>query len=545
MALPGFVPWPEEAARRYAETGCWRGRPLGDLLAEAAVTHGTRTALVDGDLRLGYRELAGRADRLAGRLAALGLRRGDAVLTQLPNSAEHVTFLFACLRLGVLPVQALPAHREHELAHLAELADVRAVATVDRFRGFDHQELAARVAGKRPDPCPVLVFGDDVAPEHADLRRAPDGPLPTGGPRPGDVALFLLSGGSTGLPKLIARTHDDYAYNVLQSARVCGFGPGTVYLAALPMAHNFALGCPGVLGTLAVGGRVVLAPSPQPERAFELIERERVTVTALVPAVLSRWLDHAGPAGPPALDCVQVGGSVLPPALAEEAMARLGPLQQVFGMAEGLINCTRPGDPPEVLTRTQGRPISPYDETKIVDARGNPVADGDAGELLTRGPYTIRGYFNAPAHNARSFTRDGWYRTGDLVRRHPSGNFVVEGRIKDVINRGGEKIAAEEVESLVRALPAVREVSAIAVPDPDLGERVCVCVVLEPGATLDLGDVRAAFARRDTARFKMPERLEIFGAFPRTPVGKTDKPALRALVAARAPATEKGEAHAV
>ena len=294
------------------------------------------------------------------------------------------------------------------------------------------------------------------------LRRALDGHgvhrarWDAAPPHPADVAVFLLSDGTTGLPKLIARTHNDYAYNARASAQLCGLDEGTVYLVALPASHNFPLACPGILGTLLSGGQVVMA-GPDPRRAFDVIEREGVTITAVVPAVAQRWLAYAADHGASALrtlDVLQVGGARLADELARKVRPVLGAtLQQVFGMAEGLLNYTRLDDPDEVICSTQGRPLSPGDEVRIVDADGNDRPDGEPGALLTRGPYTPRGYYRAPEQNARAFTPDGWYASGDVVRRRPDGNLVVEGRDKDMINRGGEKISAEEVENLLYKMP--------------------------------------------------------------------------------------------
>jgi 6-methylsalicylic acid synthase len=545
MTRPGVVPWPAEAAERYRAAGHWRGRPLGAVMWSWADRYGDRVAVVDGDRRLGYRELAEHVDALAAGLADLGLGNGDNIVVQLPNSWESLVLFLACQRIGVAPVLALLAHREHELSYLGELTEAKAIVVPDRWQDFDHQDLAARLVKETDRQCRVLVVGDRVAEQdgHVDVRRMiRPGADPAGlrrrldalAPDPGEVALFLLSGGTTGIPKIIARTHDDYEYNARQSGAVCGFDEDTVYLVTLPMAHNFPLGSPGILATLIGGGRVVLAPSPRPEVTFPLIDREQVTVTSLVPAIARRWVDAAaldGRAGLTSLRFVQVGGSVLAP----EAAAAIGDglgcaLQQVYGMAEGLLNYTRLDDPPEVVLTTQGRPISPDDEVRIVDGDDRPVPPGTPGELLTRGPYTPRGYFRAPEHNARAFTPDGWYRSGDIVRLRPDGNLVVEGRVKDLVNRGGEKIPAGEVEALVEGLPEVRTAAAVPVPDPELGERVGVCVVLHPGCSLSLAEVRDAFEDNGVARFKIPEYLRVLPELPLTPVGKVDKKLLATLV---------------
>ncbi len=537
MVREGVVPWPEEFALRYVAAGYWQGRALGELLREAAERDPGAVALVDGGLRLTHAGLADRADAMAARLTRLGLAPGDRIVVQLPNTWEFVVLTLACLRAGIVPVMALPAHRRAELAYLAEHAEAAAIAVPDVLRDFDHQALAAQLVAEVPSLRHVLVAGDGIAAGHHDLR-ALGAPGPAwSGPHPEswDVAVFLLSGGTTGLPKLIARTHDDYAYNALASAQLCGVDADTVYLVSLPAGHNFPLACPGILGTLLAGGRVVMLPSPEPVRAFATIATEGVTHTAVVPAVAGRWLEHAAEHGAlTSLRVLQVGGARLADELARRVRPVLGAtLQQVFGMAEGLLNYTRLDDPEEIICTSQGRPLCPDDEVRLVDELDEDVPDGEPGSLLTRGPYTPRGYYRAPEQNARAFTADGWYRSGDICRRTPEGNLVVEGRDKDMINRGGEKISAEEVENLVYQLPGVSQVAAVAMPDAVLGERVCVYVVPRPGATVTLDDVRNAMDAVGVARFKLPEHLELVAELPTTKVGKIDKKALRADVAAR------------
>lgn len=215
--------------------------------------------------------------------------------------------------------------------------------------------------------------------------------------------------------------------------------------------------------------------------------------------------------------------------LARRVKPQLGcTLQQVFGMAEGLLNYTRLDDTEDVICETQGRPVSSGDEILIVDEFDNPVPDGGMGQLLTRGPYTLRGYYKAPDHNHRAFTLEGWYRTGDVVRRHESGNLIVEGRTKDLINRGGEKISAEEIENLIYRLQSVAQVAAVAIPDSEMGERVCAVVVLrDKSEFLTLGELNEALAAFGVAKYKFPERLEIVESLPMTNVGKIDKKRLR------------------
>jgi 2,3-dihydroxybenzoate-AMP ligase len=490
----GTVPWPEDLARAYEKAGWWRGQALGTEIAAVAGAWPDATALTDGATRISYGSLLARADALASGLTdGLGLERGDRIVVQLPNCWQFVVLILGCLRAGIVPVMVAGPDVHPPNTDLTALCAEPGRAAADRARW-------------------------DAAP-----------------PGPYDVAVFLLSGGTTGLPKLIARTHNDYAYNARASARLCRLDESTVYLVALPASHNFPLACPGILGTLLSGGRVVMLASPDPRSAFDTIGREGVTITAAVPAVAQRWLAHAADHGATSLrtlEVLQVGGARLADELARRVKPVLGAtLQQVFGMAEGLLNYTRLDDPDEVICGTQGRPLSPGDEVRIVDAEGNDLPDGEPGALLTRGPYTPRGYYRAPEQNARAFTPDGWYASGDVVRRRPDGNLVVEGRDKDMINRGGEKISAEEVENLLYKMPGIAQVAAVAAPDPELGERICVFVVPQPGRDVTLDAIRDGLAAAGVAKFKWPERLELAAELPVTKVGKLDKKALREILA--------------
>lgn len=531
-----FTPWPEEIAARYREAGYWPGESFGAWLRGLGARYGERTALISGETRITYAELDRQADRMAAHFAAHGLRRGDRVVVQLPNRAEFFSTVFGLMRLGAAPILALPAHRQKETAFFCQATGAAALVTVDQYAGFDHRELARTCQALAPTLRTVFVLGkaQEFTPLLPPAGRVPAIPVPDPGDVPASgVALYQLSGGSTGTPKLIPRTHDDYLYSVRASAEICGLNGETVYLAALPLAHNFPLSSPGTLGVLHAGGTVVIAPQPSPDVAFALIERHRVTMTALVPALLLVWLQAAPRTGHDlsTLRLLQVGGAPLGPGVARRVPRELGcDLQQVFGMAEGLVNYTRAGSRDAAVYETQGHPISPHDEIRVVDDHDRDVPDGVSGHLLTRGPYTIRGYFRAPEHNARAFTPDGYYRTGDLVtRRKGDGALVVTGRSKDQINRGGEKIAAEEVEFALLTHPLVHNAALVGYPDPWLGERSCAFVQLDAVPPPRLAsDLRRHLLALGLAAYKVPDRIEFTQALPRTAFGKIDKPALRA-----------------
>lgn len=536
MTASDFTPWPDELVRSYREQGWWQNQTLGALLRESAQRYGERIALVCGARRWSYRELDERADQLATGFAQLGLRTGERVVVQLPNIAEFFAVCFGCFRLGLIPVLALPGHRRAEIAAFCQLAEAAAYVIPDRHDGYDYRLLARETQALAPCLRHVIVAG--AAEEFVPLQSLYAKPLALPDQDPAAVALLQLSGGSTGTPKLIPRTHDDYLYSVRTSVDICGFDAATVYLAALPVAHNFPLSSPGTLGTLYSGGRIVLLTRPEPDAAFTLIAAEAVSHLALVPSLLLAWLERATSLRPPlgSLRLVQVGGA----SLAAEVAARIKPvfgcaLQQVFGMAEGLVTYTRLDDDPDVVLETQGRPMSPGDEIRIVDDQDRVLADGETGHLLTRGPYTIRGYWRADQHNRKAFTVDGFYRTGDLVRRRADGSLQVMGRSKDQINRAGEKIAAAEVEQHLLSHPRVRNAALVAIPDERLGERSCAFVELaEPDS--DEAPARIALGLKlhlrdhcGLAAHKIPDRIEFIDRLPLTAPGKIAKPQLRAL----------------
>ncbi|MCZ8519581.1 MULTISPECIES: (2,3-dihydroxybenzoyl)adenylate synthase [Paenibacillus] len=536
--LTGFEAWPESVAARYREEGLWRGQTLGAMLTECAERFGDRTAVVGGNDRWSYKELEAKVDALAAGFLQLGLHREDRVVVQLPNTAVFFTVIFALFRIGAIPVFALPLHRRSEISYFCEHSEATAYIIPDIEGGFDYRGLAAEVLSAVPSLRHVLVAGEAGPFVSLDEAAAMgDSRAPGGWPevKAGDVAFLQLSGGSTGLPKLIPRTHDDYAYSFRRSAEVCGLSEQSVYLAALPVAHNFPLSSPGVLGTLYAGGTVVLSPRPGPDDTFPLIAKERVTITAVVPPLALIWMEAAASreCDFSSLEVLQVGGAKF----SAEAAARVGPvlgcrLQQVYGMAEGLVNYTRLDDPDELVLHTQGRPMSPWDEIRVLDEDDQEVEPGEAGELCTRGPYTIRGYYKAAEHNARAFTVDGFYRTGDLVRVNPAGYIVVVDRAKDQINRGGDKIAAEEVENHLLSHPGIYNAAMVSVPDAFLGERSCAFIITREPGTPSAAEIKSHLRERGLAPYKIPDRMVFVDQFPLTSVGKVSKKALRESLAA-------------
>lgn len=538
--LDGFVPFPADRAAAYQAAGYWMGRPLDTILSDAARRWPDRIAVLDamGETGITYAELNDQADRAAGGLRGAGIAPGDRVLLQLPNGCQFAVALFGLLRAGTIPVMCLPGHRAAELRHFAAVSNATALLIADIAGGFDYRTMARALFDEHAALEHVIVDGDPGPfTSWAQLRDQAAIDTPPSPPDPGSPALLLVSGGTTGTPKLIPRTHDDYVFNARASAELCRLTSDDVYLAVLSAGHNFPLACPGLLGAMTVGATTVFGTDPSPEAAFAAIARHGVTVTALVPALAKLWAQACDwePVTPKTLRLLQVGGAKLEPEDARLVRGALtSGLQQVFGMAEGLLNYTRLDDPPELIEHTQGRPLSTADELRVVDAQGEPVTQGEEGELLVRGPYTFNGYFRAERDNERSFDPDGFFRSGDIVRLRNDGYLVVTGRVKDVICRGGETISAADLEEQMHGHPLIFSAAAIALPDPYLGEKICAAVVFN-GTELSLSELNRYLDERGVAAHARPDVLVAMTALPTTPIGKIDKNAIASQLSAQKP----------
>ncbi|HAS6387536.1 (2,3-dihydroxybenzoyl)adenylate synthase [Vibrio vulnificus] len=521
--LDGFVRKPSVQSEQYQAANLWRNSPLWQILHQGVGRHPDRIAVTDNHTSLSYLELANRVDRIAAGLREEGLVCGDSVVLQLANTLDFFVVFFALQRLGVVPVLALPAHGLVEIRHFMQLSGARVYIGSNHEK--DDKALAIATQLQAELSISVRCYISGHFGQFSPLPECDAGDFTPAMVDPEHPALFLVSGGTTGLPKLIPRTHNDYLFNIEQCAKASEISAQDVYLAVLPAAHNFTLGCPGILGVLNAGGKVVLTTNPSPDHCFELIEKQRITATALVPALAQLWTEATQweSTDRSSLRLMQVGGSKLAYSDALEMQnAFPNALQQVFGMAEGLIACTRLGDDKEIIATRQGRPVSEWDEVLVVDDQGKPVAVGEEGELLTRGPYTLSGYYRAPEHNLRAFTDEGYYRSGDRVVVDANGYFTVTGRIKDVIIRAGENIAADELEELLLSHPQIAQVAVFPLPDAHLGEKIAVAAVIR-GPEIMLRDIRQFLQAKEIAAFKLPDELFAVKSLPKTAVGKIDK----------------------
>jgi 2,3-dihydroxybenzoate-AMP ligase len=541
--LEGFVPFPPEFQQRYRERGYWADRTLAQEYAEVFAKYGPRTALVDGAREYTYTELDRVSTNLALNLLDLGLQPQDRVVPTLPNVAEFVILYLALQKIGAIPIAALVTHRYAEISQFVRLAQATCCVYPEQVGDFRFDSIISRVQAEQPQLKLRLVLGNPGPGEHSLVElierpaTRPASSLQGLPVEPTDPCIFQLSGGTTGIPKLIPRTNNDYAYNSKVASEVAFVDGDSVLLLVLPIAHNLPLACPGIQGFLFNGAKVVLHANTRPAEMFALIQKHRVTHLKVVPALLIRLINDPaiGDFDLSSVLQIQSGGQRMQPEvrLRTRQLFSNAFVQENFGMSEGLLMFVRKGDPEEVLLETCGRPVCADDEVRLIDDEGREVPDGEVGELACRGPYTLRGYYGVPEYNSRQFTADGFYRSGDLMRKHPSGNYVVEGRKKDLINRGGEKISAEEVENLILMHPAVQNVACVPMPDAALGEKMCAFVILKSGQSLALPELVQFLMSHEIAKFKLPERLEVLPDFPVSTFGKVSKKALGEMVAAK------------
>ena len=558
MSIP-FTQWPEDIAKCYVDKGYWINEPLTNIVTNQLKVHANKAALICHGRTFTYRDIDTLSNQLASQILARDFPNDATALVQLPNSAEFYIVFFALLKCGITPVNALFNHSFHELVAFSKQIKPALVILSTQHSLLDDCNKTSALLEKLRPYCinleNTLIIGSTshkLSSKSNDVLahmywqkngakvifdRNNNLTLVKQESAADHVAFFQLSGGSTGTPKLIPRTHNDYYYSIRQSALVCEISANTVYLCALPAPHNFTLSSPGSLGVFYVGGTVITASDPSPTTCFPLIYRHKITLTSLVPPALHLWLVEIGNINDAtkthqnniqldSLNTIQVGGAKLSAAVAEKVNKVLGcQLQQVFGMAEGLINYTLHADDAWHINNTQGKPMSPCDEIQVLDESGVPVNDGEVGALWTRGPYTFRGYYNSPLANERAFDSNGFYCTGDLVKQTASGHLIVMGRNKDQINRGGEKIDAQEIEELLLHIPSIVDVALVAMPDDILGE--CSCAFVVKKSEIKARDIRRYLREQGVASYKMPDRITFVHDLPKTAVGKIDKRCLR------------------
>ena len=538
--MPGVVYPNQKDLERYVAEGALGFETLVDSFRKAAAEHPSNIALLGPGLRMTYAELDAKSNRLAAALLETGLMPLDRVVFQLGDSEQLIMAFLACLKAGLIPICTLAAHREREIGYLANLAE----AKLHIVQGDDPKFDGIAFARKMRDATPSLKWilqarGEpqtgvlhleqliESVSEAQALARLEEVVLD-----PFQVAVFQLSGGTTGVPKIIPRFHNEYLYNMRAVADWLGYRSDDVLFMPQPMVHNLNMGC--CFGPILMrGGTVTVAPDLHPETLISLIETTKPTWLMLGGPIVAR-IESAIKTG--RIDLSNARG-VIAANSAPKLRALLGvAVYHIFGITEGVIMFTHAEDPAEALDTTNGRPVSTWDEVRIlVPGTETTAAPGEIGEPAFKGPYTIHGYYKAEERNRETFTSDGYYKSGDLMQAKSIGDkiyYVFCGRLKDLVSRAGEKINCEEVEMAVAGHPAVAAVVAVPYPDPVYDERLCAVLILREGFTTPtVKDLGAYLQEYGMAKFKWPERIEVVSEFPLTASGKLSRQGLRDYVA--------------
>jgi 2,3-dihydroxybenzoate-AMP ligase/mycobactin salicyl-AMP ligase len=538
MAFEGFIPYDAEKAALYNRRRWWLGLTLGDMFDKTSDLYPEREALVGEGKRYTWSQLRDTVDRMAYNLLQEGFQPGDTVLLQLPNWPEFVISYFALQKAGLVMVLLTVNHTAREIAHLANLTQPKGWIVPDRYRKIDFLPLIEQVREENPTLNKVILIGrelpegclgfDDLTETEADpqeIQRI----LEQSRPDPGEVCQILPSGGTTGLPKGAPRTHNDYICNIEYKSRAWDINPTDTCLVVATVGHNLAL-LVCVTASVFHGAKIIMLDSTYPEDFCKAVQAEEVTCTGLVPTLISRIVkfEKLGDFDLSSFKKVYVGAANSPPELVREVEDKIGARYiNAFGMVEGPVSQSRPDDPPEVRYGTIGRPCCPYDEIVTLDGDGNKTPQGVEGELAARGPGVFTGYLNNPQANKKEFTPDGYFRTGDLATIDEVGRIRITGRIKDIIIRGGENIAARDVEDLISEHPHVEYVAAVGMPDPDLGEQICAYVKPSQGKKIAHDDIITHLNNIKAAKTLFPARTEVVEEIPLTAAGKADKKILK------------------
>lgn len=505
--------------KKYQDIEGWNKSTIADSMLEWCSKFGNSICVIADGKRITYAEMGHLIYLTAVGLTNMGIRPKDNVILQLPNGINFFLCYFGLLKIGAIPIMALPAHRINEIEGMIRTAKPTGYICQEQYMGFEYGNIVRKLKKDIHIQHILQTNNKKLVIESLDITKKPQFPLTDNL----DIAFLSLSGGTTGLSKLIPRTHGDYLYDTEMSVRRCELQRSDIVLVILPLTHNFIIGHPGFLGTFSRGATLLLSEYADINEGLELIQQYKATFLSMVPSMAKLMLEmlREDDYDISSLRVVQIGGAFLEETVAQDLIdLNIFTLQQVFGVAEGLNTMTALSDDINVIKVFQGKPISPYDEIRIADQNGQPLAIGEYGELLIRGPYTIRSYYNNP-DNRKYFTEDGFYKTGDRAFLSSEGNLKLSGRITEMINKSGEKIIPSEIESLLGEMDIVKDCAVVGLPDANQGEVICVFIVSE--RQIESFEVRKYLKERNIASFKLPDYIFSIGALPLTKIGKTDK----------------------
>lgn len=538
MAIEGFGEYAKEDREKYNRRRWWLGMTWGDMFDKASDIYPDKIGLVDGTGRWTYGELRNKVDRLAIGLMKIGIQPREWVLLQFPNWYEYIVSFFAMQKIGALTLLLIPRHNQSEINHLCALTKPVAWMVPGRYGKIDYQPIIDEVVKENPQLRHVMLVRtekkggyptfDEII-EQTELTEEDLKALEARRPDPDEVSHIMPTGGTTGLPKASVRTHNSYITNVEYHARVWDITGNDTVMVITPLGHSMAMHW-GIGAAFLNYAKLVLLDSTQPEDICAWVQKEKVTAIPSVPALITRMLNMTGleKYDLSSLKKISIGGAPSTPEMLRSAYEKLDCLViNAFGSSEGTNISTRPGDSMDVILNSVGRSACPYDTIKIIDDAGNEVPNGVEGELVSKGPGIFTGYFKSPEENSQIFTGDGFFKTGDKARKDQLGNITITGRLKDIINRGGEKISAIEIENRLSAHEGIHESAVIGMPDSVLGERICAYVKLRPGVRLTFEQIVAFLKEKGASVQQLPERIEFVGEMPMTKVGKIDKKVLR------------------
>jgi acyl-CoA synthetase (AMP-forming)/AMP-acid ligase II len=537
--------WSDGAAVSYRAAAYWRDETLADVARRACHDGPDRLLLIEGDRRVTRAEAWDAASRLAAFFLSRGLQAGDVVSFQLPNWIEAAVIALAARRCGLVLTPIPPIYRESEVGYILQDCRAKLVFVPQVFRKHDHQRMLEGLRSTLPSLRDVVVVRGDGAAglewrDAVSLASASDTAFPEIDPAAAMVVMY--TSGTAGRPKGVIHNHHAFDYRVRSMRDAWSIGPSDVVFMPSPVTHitgaYWAVDMPW-----ACGAPSVLLDVWSADEAIDCIERHRCTVTGGATPFLRQLLDTAAgrPAAMASLRIFFCGGTTVSADLIREAAARYPACLffRAYGSTEMPTTTLgiRDRAHADLGAETDGEVVPPT-EVKIVDASsGANVAEGEEGEILVRGPEQFVGYLH-PDDNVGAFDEDGYFRMGDLGRRVHGRYLVITGRKKDVIIRSGENISPKEVEDVLATHAAIADVAIVAMPSRETGEKGCAFVVLRPGRTIDLMEVRRFLERAGLARQKCPEHLVTVDELPRVPSGKVSKDVLRALARAIAEAGE-------